>query len=666
MTPLLTTLRRYQRRLGLSLRQRVVAFLCLTGTIAACPQVNTDNVVLMGRAALSLSDNLTAIRYFSQAIESKPYLAAAWYYRAYAKFQLDDYEGALADCNESIRLNPYIVEVYQLRGLCHIRTDSTARAIGDYDRVLSELPNDQNALYNRAICHLELKNYDEADKGIDQVLHRWRNYRNAYLVKAQINLERNDTLKAVAWMDSLLQLNLREPQAWSFKGSYALAHQNYADADSFFTRAISYQPERYEPYMGRAQARNAVSRFGDAISDYDAVINMVPEHFVAHYNRGLLRALVGDNNRAISDFDFVLKQEPDNTLALYNRAQLREETGNLRGAIADYTRLLKEYPHFTYGYAARARLRRKVGDNRGALTDETIVARSNLDLAFGQKRRRPVKEVRRRSDHELENYQQLMEDDSDTVRFIGGDMYGKVQNLPAERKPLPQFALSLHIVPAKGYHSVAYLPEVDAINRHHHISRPMQLTAEPLLSEQPLPESDIVLLANDSPTRNVDTLLLRSAYEFDRYNLTAALRWAEAAVGADSLNMLAYMQRAAVLTSLHSTTTLALQESDAPRMAYIALALSDLEQAAKLQPGCVLIYYNKACLLAATGRNEAALEALNTAIGMDNRMAEAYYNRALLHMQAQRTAEAAADFSQAGALGLYKAYNLLKQLRSEK
>jgi hypothetical protein len=31
----------------------------------------------MGRAALSLSDNLTAIRYFSQAIESKPYLAAA-------------------------------------------------------------------------------------------------------------------------------------------------------------------------------------------------------------------------------------------------------------------------------------------------------------------------------------------------------------------------------------------------------------------------------------------------------------------------------------------------------------------------------------------------------------------------------------------------------------
>ena len=57
-------------------------------------QVNTDHMMRVGRNALYFSDYVLAINYFSQAINAKPYLAEAYYFRAMAKYNLGDYVGA--------------------------------------------------------------------------------------------------------------------------------------------------------------------------------------------------------------------------------------------------------------------------------------------------------------------------------------------------------------------------------------------------------------------------------------------------------------------------------------------------------------------------------------------------------------------------------------------
>ena len=62
-------------------------------------QVNTEQVTLMGRHALYFDDFLTAIRYFNKVIETKPYLDKPYYYRAFAKFSLEDFRGAEEDCD---------------------------------------------------------------------------------------------------------------------------------------------------------------------------------------------------------------------------------------------------------------------------------------------------------------------------------------------------------------------------------------------------------------------------------------------------------------------------------------------------------------------------------------------------------------------------------------
>ena len=215
--------------------------------VALCAQINVENTILLGRNALSVDDNVSAIHYFSQAIAARPTHSRAYYYRAYAKFVLEDYAGAEADCTTSIELNPFLTEVYQLRGLCRVDTGNPRGAVSDYNHTLRETPTDEAALFNRALCYLELHEPDSAEAGMDEFLRLKPGFYRAYMFKAQVALEeRHDTLKALAWIDSVLVRHPEEPAAWQFKGQWAARHEAYEDADSFLTQAITYQaPPRF-------------------------------------------------------------------------------------------------------------------------------------------------------------------------------------------------------------------------------------------------------------------------------------------------------------------------------------------------------------------------------------------------------------------------------------
>ncbi|MCU6167734.1 hypothetical protein KWH76_23300, partial [Enterobacter roggenkampii] len=56
-----------------------------------------------------------AIQYFNQAIKAKPYLAEPYFYRAIAKYYLDDYRGTEDDCTLALERNPFMSKAYQLR-----------------------------------------------------------------------------------------------------------------------------------------------------------------------------------------------------------------------------------------------------------------------------------------------------------------------------------------------------------------------------------------------------------------------------------------------------------------------------------------------------------------------------------------------------------------------
>ena len=668
-------------------------------------QADVDNILWLGRNALGLDDNVAAIGYFNQAIEAKPFLYRPYYYRAYAKFSLEDFRGAEADLDQSIRLNPYIVESYQLRGLCRVRNGEYDLAIKDYTRVLDELPDDQAAWFNRTLCRMELKQYDQAGKDVDDILVKWPKMWRAYMLRSQVELEKKDTVGALAWMDTLVRLNPAQADAWSFKGRYALQHEEYAKADSFLTKSLELRPINYEDLLSRAIARHAMNKFGLAIKDYDKTIELVPNHFAAHYNRGLLLALTGDDNKAIKDFDFVIKKDPGNTLAIYNRALLRAQTGNYRGAISDYSRLIKSYPGFLAGYSERAKLRRMVGDVRGALADETVLARAGLDITFGKRRRQLVRKVRRPGDKNWDNYDQPVSaeaENEDTAtsafeKLFADDLFGKVQNREVGFAPLRPFFLTFKSLTAdaKGYHSIGFMPELSSLKG---APSALNLSGESLQADAATAEKvEKVVRSVLQSGVTAEGLLMESVLNSDAYDYATAYQLLDSALNykaSRNVGILLAIQKSALAVDLYKLSSKADEEEKATaghslsrrsalngteptktgvdvggkdgQIQQLKSALSLLEKVVSNNKSNQYIFYNMGCLQLSLGDAESAAESFKRSLAIDPRFPEAKYNLGLALHSIGKMDEAEAALSDAGELGIYNAYSLLKQIREEK
>ena len=78
-----------------------------------------------------------------------------------------------------------------------------------------------------------------------------------------------------------------------------------------------------------------------------------------------------------------------------------------------------------------------------------------------------------------------------------------------------------------------------------------------------------------------------------------------------------------------------------------------------------MVHYNIGCVLAALGKLSEAELAFSQAIALDDRMPEAFFNRAVAALLQNNNVKAISDLSKAGELGLYRAYSLIKQAQKQ-
>ena len=113
------------------MKKLVVTLYLLITALVVFPQVNTNRVMIIGKNAIYFEDYVVAIQYFNQVISAKPYLAEPYYFRAMAKFMLEDFKGAEEDADNCLERNPYYTAAYQLRGAARQNQDKFEMAAHD-------------------------------------------------------------------------------------------------------------------------------------------------------------------------------------------------------------------------------------------------------------------------------------------------------------------------------------------------------------------------------------------------------------------------------------------------------------------------------------------------------------------------------------------------------
>ncbi|MBO4722509.1 MAG: tetratricopeptide repeat protein [Muribaculaceae bacterium] len=387
----------------------IVALAALNGGKSHA-QINTEQVMNIGRNALYFEDYILSIQYFNQVIQQKPYLPEPYFYRAVAKISLDDYSGAESDASKCIEINPFIKDAYRVRAVARHNTHKYEEAIGDYKTCLQMRPEDPDIMLNMAMCELALKNYTTADSCLTWCLERDSTSERACLGMAQLCLDRQDSIGALNYVSRCIERHKNNPQAYLARCEIYANHLNdYSKALEDIDEVIKLEPSNVNYYINRSYLRYQVNDIRGTMADLDYAIAIAPNNVTAHYNRALLRSEVGDYNKAVEDYDFVLEHDPDNYpafynrtmmlinighyqqgisglnamlekdkddfVALYQRAMLYIETKQYQSALKDLNSILAKYPKFESGYMLRAQIKQRLGDKRGYEKDlETAIS----------------------------------------------------------------------------------------------------------------------------------------------------------------------------------------------------------------------------------------------------------------------------------------------------
>lgn len=678
----------------------------LAMAMTAHAQINTDQVVSIGRNALYFEDYVLAIQYFNQAIKAKPFLAEPYFYRSVAKISLEDYQGAEQDAGMAIERNPFIVDAYQVRGVSRQNLGNFRGAVEDYNAGLKLMPEDKNLLINLAVCQSALKDYDEARQSFDRLLQIDRRNDRAYIGLAQMNLARRDTAAALENLNRGIALSKKNASAYVMRSEiYTRSHHDFEHALADMDSAIMLEPRYAGYFINRAFMKYNLDDYFGAMSDYDYAISLDPASQEAHFNRGLLRAEVGDNNKAISDFDFVLKANPSNFMALYNRALLHMRTRQFREAVNDFTAILKKYPNFEAGYMARGEAKRRMGDNKGSEADMeramAIFRRNKTHVSTfnpaeieataaikkaEQRALNPVEDEPETAEEIINRFNTLLTvTESDPVKSeYSNRQRGHIQNDNIEIEPMPMYTLSYYAQDNQLGGNTHYIREISDLNDTRLLPGNVTLiNGEPQLSEGDIQRHFANIeyynsLLHQARPRSVD-YFARALDYLTVKNPDAALCDVDSAISLSPQFMLAFMLRADAHYMQYRMAQARDDNADgivgeAPDarshamlrqrqdITTLDLMMADLDQAIKLSPKNMYAYFNKGNVYMLQGDYTSAISCYTKAIEQKPDLAEAYYNRGLMYLRMGNKTLGVEDLSKAGELGIIPSYNVLKRM----
>ena len=658
----------------------------------AYAQLNTDRITAIGRNALYFEDYVLSIQYFNQVIKLKPYLAEPYLFRAIAKIQLEDYQGALRDCDASVERNPFQPGAYYTRGFVYRQLHEFDLAEKDFTQALVFSPENKTYLLLRADARAAQKKYDLAMSDLQTLLRREPQSASLLFEKGAICLQMQDTACAVEAFTRTTELDSQNPANWSALGVVNLMQDNEDDALVQLTRAINLGSKWAGDYINRGIIFYHKHNYRGALADYDKAVSISPDDAQCYYNRGVLRQELGDYNRALEDLSQAIDLDPDRTEMRYQRGLVEMQLRQWKQARQDFDTLIACYPYFlpSYYLAAQAataqgnsktafRYRQQAADlenNKEQLqTQQQSAPNTDVQVAEAQPQRRD-----RRKEFSSRTAQNQSEPTEDEQKY-NSETRGSIQKRYTDVVNEPNITLSYYAQEQSLRRTNYYQQAVEQLNRAQLLPAPLHFTVQetPLTADmvnyhfsqisnlsQQIDQLDLLNTPRNTPTNNTHAaIFFARAIEFALVqdyssaidDCTRAANRAD-----DDMDAVIYFCRANWrYRSLEYQR--ATGELTAEANMDFDIMLRDYDQVIRLQPDFSFAYYNKANILCTQRNWQAAIDNYTRAIEADNDFAEAFFNRGLTYIYIDEVEQGLADLSRAGELGIYQAYNLITRFQ---
>ncbi|MFI3317183.1 MAG: tetratricopeptide repeat protein [Rikenellaceae bacterium] len=660
------------------LKKRTIASTALTlmiifiSALSLRGQYNRDYFYWVGRNSMINNDYHGAIDVLNSLLRFDEDAYEAYFLRGIAKYNLSDLLGADADFTVAIEKNPVFTNAFVYRAITRSRLGNYDDALRDFEQAIELRPDMPDPYYSRGVTRLLNQQAEEAIKDFDEFIKYEKLVADAYVNRGICYLQLQDTLRALAEFNTAVRTNRESPTAYNRRGTIYLQQDKLDKAESDFDHAIANDSTYLLSFFNRSLVYNDTKRPMLALSDLDRVIELDSTNSLSFFNRAIVRTQVGDYNRALEDYDKVVGYSPSNVLAYFYRANLLMQLGEIESAELDYTKAIELYPDFANAYMYRSNVRFLLNKPMAAKKDKSIAEKKIAE--HKSKLQDSTYSIYYDTTY---RFDRLLSFDSD----FSGSKFESLSSQGAKNNSvvlLPLFRFTFDVVDSMAIADVnRYNPQqmdsfVSSIGRDNLVinvgkveiapERLIELNAqnsEKLRQEpeswQRLFESAISQGLIKQYTNSVSTY--SSAIKLNPTNPFLYLN--RATTQAEMIDFISSIDNSYQRISIDSDPASRLQNSQKRTYNYNE-ALADLQKSIALYPDFAYTYYNRANLLALSGKLPEAYDDYSKAIELYPSFAEAYYNRGVVQIYMKDSRKGYIDISKAGELGIVEAYDLLE------
>ncbi len=227
--------------------------------------------------------------------------------------------------------NPY---VYNYMGLIEYKSNNPRLAIAYFDSAIQMSKREPDFYVNRGLAKEKLNDstaladYDMA-LSIQPDHTLARHNMEAWQAKTSQKLTSEQRLSNTIALDSTMIYPYLE------RAQDRYANGDYKGAAADYTRALQYDRDNVEIWIGRALAKEKLNDLEGAFSDYTKAIDLDEDNAKAWLNRGNLLLKMNRFTDAIEDYNVALIYYPDYAAAFYNRAMAKARLKEFNEACVD-------------------------------------------------------------------------------------------------------------------------------------------------------------------------------------------------------------------------------------------------------------------------------------------------------------------------------------------
>ncbi len=635
----------------------------------AISQINANRALINGRAALSYNDYIIAIQYFNKVIEYKPQLAEAYFFRAIAKIQLEDFTGAINDCHKFLLINPYDPRAYYARGYAQRNLGNHEKALLDFSKALEFNPNNVDYQLSKIEALIKNEKFEDALLEISHLHALNKEKENLLLIeKGFIFFQQGDTIKAFNTFTDAIKKSPKQIEAWGARAYINLISEKDSAALNDYNQAISRNSKNSGHYINRGILNFKLNNYKLALSDYNKAIELDSFDTKSLFNRGILHFKLGDLNNAIKDFSNALSKDDNYDEVRYQRALAFLEINNYVSAKNDLNIIIEKHPNFAPAFYNRAKAEQALGNN--------IIASKNYYIAEKLIKEKTNSKFNN-SKKQFASYQSIINErtkrfntDYNSKEKYEDNLRGNIQNNSYQLSIQNNYDISYYsqnftILDSKNFHLL-----IEQFN-HKNNSKFVITNKETSLAESQekyhLKEIETLSESINKKPNNHSFYFKRGIHYSLLKNYELAINDFNSSIKNDSNFLLAYFTRANTLYKLYnymlSLDIKPVYKNDNSKQNYIKLIQQDYDKILELVPNFHFAFLNKGNIYFQEKDYQNAIVYYTSAINTNSYFGDAYFNRGISYLIINETNKGLQDLSKAGELGVHQAYSLIKQFQ---